>query len=91
MSDFVPGRARFFGLVLLGLAMAAMAAVPGPAAAPGSGSSLYAKKDTWTETMLAARANLVRYQQEEEKQVGSRAKPFISDSIPGGGPAPEFS
>ena len=53
---------------------------------------LYAKKATWTETMLQSRANYVRLVQAERQRSGNpHAKPFISGPVAGEGPGEQVS
>ncbi|MCX7047831.1 MAG: NPCBM/NEW2 domain-containing protein [Candidatus Sumerlaeota bacterium] len=58
--------------------------------------SLYAKKDTWAETMLAVRAGHARAAGTEKQAaagvtVGAMVKPFETDSLRGDGPGQQVS
>ena len=53
---------------------------------------LYVKKDTWTETMLAAREAASRVQEEQSRRPVARGiQPFVSDALQGTGPGQQVS
>ena len=64
-----------------GLIVAVVGLVPlaGPSYASTAETPLYAKQNTWSQSMLAARANYLRYiaQQQVQKE-NPAAKPFVS-------------
>jgi hypothetical protein len=63
-----------------------------PALADANPAVIYAKKATWTETMVAARTGYHRYLAEQSQAAGPKGgKPFTSDLIPGEGPAQHIS
>ena len=53
---------------------------------------LYAKKDTWTETMLAARETVSRIQEEQSRRpAATGVQPFVSQTLQGTGPGQQVS
>jgi hypothetical protein len=91
MTCLVHARVRSSGLFLAVFAAAALTTGDRPAVAADS-PTLYAKKGTWTETMLQSRANYVRLVQQERQRSGNpNAKPFTSEPITGEGPGQQVS
>ena len=53
---------------------------------------LYAKRDTWTETMLAARETVSRIQEEQSRRpAATGVQPFVSQTLQGTGPGQQVS
>ncbi len=80
-------------LISTSLAAALVASVSSAAAPPEQAPpSLYERKDSWTETMLASRASYLRYRDAQKAQAGNPdIKPFVSDPIRGDGPGQAIS
>ena len=58
----------------------------------GAASPVYVKEDTWTDTVVATRANLARHREEAGPRTkGSDAKPYSTGSIRGDGPGKQVS
>jgi hypothetical protein len=57
-----------------------------------SSSDLYVKQATWTQTMLATRANLAKQQDAVNGgPAGAESKPFITDAVSGTGPGQQVT
>jgi len=66
----------------------------GPASETRAGTaelSLYAKRDSWAESMLAARTQYARWREEAAKQTAPSFQPFDSGRISGEGPGRAIS
>ncbi len=94
MERRLSGRARMVFLACLVPAWfaAGTSAVGQPAPAVGPQPALYAKKATWTETMLESRTAYLRLVHEQRQQAGNpAAKPFVTEPIAGEGPGQQVS